>query len=79
METPNKQYRGSATERIVKAIMGEPPVHPLHKSPCGFCAAMVCEKDMQDHLETLHADMADNGPYDEEPQSEREAYRLAHD
>jgi hypothetical protein len=71
-----------ASERIVDAlILGDLPEHPLplFKSPCPFCTAMVCEKDKQEHLETKHADMADNGAYDEEQlaPSEREAYRLA--
>lgn len=51
------------TNAIVEALLGPQPhlsgVHPLHKSPCGFCPAMICERDMQDHIETFHMEEKD--------------------
>jgi hypothetical protein len=67
-------------------------VHPLSKSPCGFCGAPIREKDREAHLEVMHADEGDRGAEDNEisrklepmfgeeetaPQSEREAYHNA--
>jgi hypothetical protein len=76
------------TNAIIETTFGKQSwlsgVHPLHKSPCGFCPAMVCEKDVKDHLETFHGQTEDEQTPDLEPmfpeddsQSESEA-RNAH-
>jgi hypothetical protein len=57
-----------ASERIINAVIGTPPPHPLSKSKCPFCPAWVMRKDMEKHLWTEHQDEGDRtaNDYDHE-------------
>jgi hypothetical protein len=69
-----KPKLGSVTERIMNAILGIPPVHPLHKSACKECGTPICKKDMPTHM-SQHIEVYESVANE---QSEREAYRIAH-